>query len=68
MNTFRNKHLKNELNPKSAYYECLRSCEINPDSDPLWSDEEDCDTKCLRSLALKEGYRYLKARYIKYSG
>ena len=68
MNTFRNKHLKNELNPKSAYYECLRSCEINPDSDPLWSDEEDCDTKCLRNLALKEGYRYLKARYIKYSG
>ena len=24
MNTFRNKHFKNELNPKYAFYDCLR--------------------------------------------
>ena len=65
MNTFRDKHFKNELNPKLAYYECLRSCEINPESEPIWIYEEDCDTKCLRKLAAKEGYKYLKARYFR---
>ena len=29
MNSFRDKHFKNKLDPKSAYYECIRSCEIN---------------------------------------
>ena len=29
MNTFRNKYFKNELDPKYAFYDCLRSCEIN---------------------------------------
>ena len=53
MNTFRDKNLKNELNPKLAYYECLRSCEINPESEPIWIDEEDCDTKCIRKQASK---------------
>ena len=28
MNTFRNKHFKNELDPKYAFYDCLRSCEL----------------------------------------
>ena len=28
MNTFRNKQLKNELNPKYAFYDCHRSCEL----------------------------------------
>ena len=28
MNTFRNKQFKNELDPKYAFYDCLRSCEI----------------------------------------
>ena len=65
MNTFRDKNLKNELNPKLAYYECLRSCEINPESEPIWIEEEDCDTKCLRKLASKPGYKYLKARYFR---
>ena len=28
MNTFRNKQFKNELDPKHAFYDCLRSCEL----------------------------------------
>ena len=28
MNTFRNKHFKNELDPKYAFYDCLRICEL----------------------------------------
>ena len=29
MNTFRNKHFKNKLDPIANYYECIRSREIN---------------------------------------
>ena len=29
MNTCIDKHFKNKLDPKSAYYECIWSCEIN---------------------------------------
>ena len=64
MKTFRDKFFKNKLDPKSVYYECLRSCEIDPESEPVWANEEDCDYKCLRKLAIKEGYRYLKANYL----
>ena len=28
MNTFRNKQFKNELDPKYAFYDCLRTCEL----------------------------------------
>jgi len=28
MNTFRNKQFKNELDPKYAFYDCLRSCRL----------------------------------------
>ena len=28
MNTFRNKQFKNQLDPKYAFYDCLRSCEL----------------------------------------
>ena len=28
MNTFRNKQFKNELDPKYAFYDCFRSCEL----------------------------------------
>jgi len=28
MNTFRDKLFKNELDPKYAFYDCLRSCEL----------------------------------------
>ena len=33
MNTFRNKHFKNELDPKYAFYDCLRSCELKSNSE-----------------------------------
>ena len=33
MNTFRNKQFKNELDPKYAFYDCLRSCEIKSSSE-----------------------------------
>jgi len=29
MNTFRNKQFKNALDPKYAFYDCLRSCELD---------------------------------------
>ena len=32
MNTFRNKQFKNELDPKYAFYDCLRSCELKSHS------------------------------------
>ena len=33
MNTFRNKQFKNELDPKYAFYDCLRSCEVKSNSE-----------------------------------
>ena len=33
MNTFRNKQFKNELDPKYAFYDCLRSCQIKSNSE-----------------------------------
>ena len=33
MNTFRNKQFKNELDPKYAFYDCLRSCELKGNSE-----------------------------------
>ena len=39
MNTFRNKQFKNELDPKYAFYDCLRSCEIKSNSE---SSLEEC--------------------------
>ena len=35
MNTFRNKQFKNELDPKYAFYDCLRSCELKSSSEKL---------------------------------
>ena len=33
MNTFRNKHFKNKLDPKYAFYDCLRSSELKINSE-----------------------------------
>ena len=35
MNTFRNKQLKNKLDPRYAFYDCLRSCELESSSEKL---------------------------------
>ena len=48
MNTFRNKHFKNELDPKYAFYDCLRSCELKSNSGKFL---EECVDNCeLRPL------------------
>ena len=65
MATFRDKHLKNELNPKSAYYDCIRSCKINSESQSIPTNHENYDLECLKDLSLRKGYEYLKARYIR---
>ena len=38
MNTFRNKQFKNELDPKYAFYDCLRSCEIKSNSESSFEE------------------------------
>ena len=43
MNTFRNKQFKNELDPKYAFYDCLRSCEIKSNSE---KSLEECYKNC----------------------
>jgi len=43
MNTFRNKQFKNELDPKYAFYDCLRSCEIKSNSEKSF---EECIENC----------------------
>ncbi len=46
MNTFRNKQFKNELDPKYAFYDCLRSCELKSSSEESLEEcEESCDWK-----------------------
>ena len=58
MKTFRDKNLKNKLDPKTTYYDCIRSCELNTSTE---KGVENCVIKCTRPLAVSEGYRYLKA-------
>ena len=43
MNTFRNKQFKNELDPKYAFYDCLRSCELKSSSEKTL---EECLDSC----------------------
>ncbi len=58
MATFRDKHFKNKLDPKAAYYECIRSCEINKSTE---KGVENCITECEIPLSASQGFRYLKA-------
>ena len=43
MNTFRDKHFKDKLDPIAAYYECIRNCEINKSTDKR---VKNCILKC----------------------
>ena len=43
MNTFRNNQFKNELDPKYAFYDCLRSCEVKSFSEKKL---EECMDSC----------------------
>ena len=58
MNTFRDKYFKNKLDPKAAYYECIRSCEINKSTE---KGLQTCVLKCEIPLSSSQGYGYLKA-------
>ena len=58
MNTFRDKHFKNKLDPKAAYYECIRSCEKNKSTE---KGVKNCILKCEIPLSASQGYRYLKS-------
>ena len=58
MNTFRDKYFKNKLDPKAAYYEFIRSCEINKSTEKA---VQNCVLKCEIPLSASQGYRYLKA-------
>jgi len=57
MNTFRNKQFKNELDPKYAFYDCLRSCEIKSNSE---KSLEECVENCEPSPVPKnlDGKKY----------
>ena len=46
--TFRDKHFKNKLDPKAAYYDCIRSCELNTSTE---QGSESCAIKCTLPLA-----------------
>ena len=43
MNTFRNKQFKNQLDPKYAFYDCLRSCELKSNHE---KSLEECVANC----------------------
>ena len=43
MNTFRNKQFKNQLDPKYAFYDCFRTCELKSSSEKLL---EECVDNC----------------------
>ena len=43
MNTFRDKLFKNELDPKYAFYDCLRSCELKNRSEKSLAE---CKISC----------------------
>ena len=48
MNTFRNKQFINELDPKYAFYDCLRSCEINSNTEKSLEEwVENCEPRLL---------------------
>ena len=62
MKTFRDKHFKNRLDPKAAYYDCIRSCEINTSTE---LGVENCVIKCTRPLAASEGYWEFQIKELK---
>ena len=39
---------KEQLLPIDAYYQCLRSCQINPSSGSWIGLEEDCEIRCIQ--------------------
>ena len=55
MNTFRNKQFKNELDPKYAFYDCLRICELKSSSEKsLQNCVDNCDWKSSSNRSTNE--------------
>ena len=55
MNTFRNKQFKNELDPKYAFYDCLRSCELKNNSEKSLEEcLDNCEPKSNSEKSLEE--------------
>ena len=49
MNTFRNKHFKNKLDQKYAFYDFHRTCELrNTSQKALEECSQSCESKILR--------------------
>ena len=49
MNTFRNKQFKNDLDPKYAFYDCLRSCKLKSASENYLEECIDhCETRIIQ--------------------
>ena len=51
MNSFRDKHFKNSLNPNLTSYECIRSCEIQSSTE---NSLENCLISCEGSPPTKD--------------
>ena len=58
MKTFRDKHFKNNLDPKAAYYDCIISCELNTSTE---QDSENCATECTLPLSAPRGQEISKS-------
>ena len=56
INTFRDNHFENKLDPKVAYYEWIRGCEINKS---IHKGLKNCFLTCEIPLSAAQGYRYL---------
>ena len=53
MNTFRNKHFKNQLDPNYVFYECLCSCEIKSTSEKsLEGCIDNCELKNYQRISI----------------
>jgi len=58
MNTFRNKQFKNQLDPKYAFYDCLRTCEIKSSSEKsLEVCVESCDWVSITKISKNENMK-----------
>ena len=59
MNTFRNKQFKNELDPKYAFYDCRRSCELKSSSEKTLEEcMESCDWESSKMIEIPKNKKF----------
>ena len=59
MNTFRNKQFKNELDPKYAFYDCRRSCELKSSSEKSLEEcMESCDQESSKMIQIPKNNKF----------